>query len=194
MILAASLILNPPHNFSQIMHIQEIVQSPQQDSNTPISTITGPDYTTKKDRIAVLSTQTLENPSTLELEINNDDSDHITIHETELISDADIPPPKVRAPKQNAKSSIWNYFKTYTHQTYRHLCICLLCDAEVNYTTSMSSTMLMRHLRAKHWTVLEEMVTEEEKKRQWKEEANSVVTNQKNLTKFLKIAPCFEQA
>jgi hypothetical protein len=124
------------------MQIPEVVPSPQQDSNTSFSSITGAEI--DLDSLQPVALDTLQDSVLL-----HQDEQH-SVTDSELLRDEQTPPPKIWTPKPNAKSAIWNYFETYTHRTYRNLCICLLCDAEVNYTNSMSTTMLVRHLRAKH--------------------------------------------
>lgn len=43
-------------------------------------------------------------------------------------------PEKIQIPKKRATSNVWKYFEVYTHSAYHHLVVCLICNAEVNYT------------------------------------------------------------
>jgi hypothetical protein len=57
---------------------------------------------------------------------------------------------KRRSAKRNAKSGIWQFFEIYNNSKFHNLAYCLLCKADVNSSTTMSTGMLTRHARTKH--------------------------------------------
>ena len=110
-----------------------------------------------------------------------------------VTSSVSMLPEKIRRPKSNAKSSIWNYFEVYTAKAFKDLAVCMICDADVYYSDSMSTTMLQRHLRGKHRSVFDTLV-EEDVKKKLKTEADSIAVQQTSLKSFVTVCPSFEKA
>jgi hypothetical protein len=55
-----------------------------------------------------------------------------------------------RSKKRNAKSGIWHFFEVYHDPKFQNLAFCLLCQQDVNYSKTMSTGILTRHVRKKH--------------------------------------------
>jgi len=80
-------------------------------------------------------------------------------------ADEGIPASRValrkRGTKRNAKSGIWKYFEVYKERKFSHLAFCKLCNSDINYTISMSTGMLTRHMRVRHRINYEEYLDKE---------------------------------
>jgi hypothetical protein len=63
--------------------------------------------------------------------------------------------------KKNAKAGVWKFFEVYSDKALRHMAYCTICQADVNYTLTMSTGMLTRHTRSKHRREYEAMLEEE---------------------------------
>ncbi len=74
-----------------------------------------------------------------------DDTEDPKAHSSEIISYE-----RRRDNKRNAKSGIWQFFEIYRDRKFQNLAFCLLCKKDVNYSTTMSTGMLTRHVRTKH--------------------------------------------
>jgi len=104
-------------------------------------------------------------------------------------------PAKVRKSKRNAKSAIWNYFEVYTDKAYKDLAVCMICNNDVNYSASMSTTMLLRHLRSKHRDAYDALVEEDAKKKLKSDsDLKTTTVHQSSLTSFMTICPSFQES
>ncbi len=140
---------NIAHYFFQPCH-----ETPA-DSQTSFSSISCSIVEVDEDSIVVLprehdtSTVSMGGSRSSERENAGDDPNSV------VTTSVSVVPVKIRKPKSNAKSSIWNYFEVYTAKAFKDLAVCLICDAEVYYSDSMSTIMLQRHLRGKHRSVFD---------------------------------------
>jgi hypothetical protein len=62
--------------------------------------------------------------------------------------------------KKNAKAGVWKFFKVYSDKALWHMAYCTICQADVNYTLTMSTIMLTRHMRSKHHKEYDDMLEE----------------------------------
>lgn len=99
-------------------------------------------------------------------------SDDVIGSDDPLISGASITIPRFpsfqerkRYAKKNAKAGIWKFFEVYSDKALRHMAYCKICQGDINYTLTMSTGMLTRHMRSKHRKEYEEMLEEAAVKR-----------------------------
>jgi hypothetical protein len=165
------------------------------DSQTSFSSISCSITEVDEDSIVVLprehdtSTVSMGGSKSSERENAGDDPNSV------VTTNVSVVPVKIRKPKSNAKSSIWNYFEVYTAKAFKDLAVCLICDAEVYYSDSMSTTMLQRHLRGKHRSAFDTLVEEDVKKKLKRESTSaSLAIQQTSVKKFVTVCPSFEKA
>jgi hypothetical protein len=90
-----------------------------------------------------------------------------------VTSSVSLIPKKIRQPKGNVKASIWNYFEVYTAKEFKDLAVCMICNAKVYYSDSMSTTVLQRHLSGKHRSIFNTLI-EDDVKKKLKTKADSI--------------------
>jgi hypothetical protein len=57
-----------------------------------------------------------------------------------------------KASKRCGRSAVWKYFQVYKEAKFKAWTFCTLCSKQVNCTDTMSTGMLLRHLRKCHRT------------------------------------------
>jgi len=96
-----------------------------------------------------------------------------------------------RSIKRNAKSWIWQFFEVYHDQKFQNLAFCLLCQQDVNYSKTMSTGMLTRHVRTKHRCHYKAML-ESEITKKFRADAESNVKVQSCIDKYVEFNSSFE--
>ncbi len=102
---------------------------------------------------------------------------------------------KRRSAKRNAKSGIWQFFEIYKDLKLHNLAYCLLCKVDVNYSTTMSTGMLTRHVRTKYRNEYQNMLEEEISKKLRADPASNSVGNvkvQSSIEKYVEFNSTFE--
>ncbi len=102
---------------------------------------------------------------------------------------------KKRASKRNTKSGIWKFFEIYKDPKIQNMAFCLLCKKDVNYTFTMSTGMLTRHIRSKHRFEYQAMLEEEISKKSRPNTASKSndVKVQSSIDKFVEVCSGFDK-
>jgi hypothetical protein len=69
--------------------------------------------------------------------------------------------------KKNARSEVWKHFQVFKERLYKSWTFCIHCNRNVFYTDTMSTGMLIWHLRKHHrdqYDAFIEVEVEKEKK------------------------------
>lgn len=103
-------------------------------------------------------------------------------------------PPKTRCVKKNAKSLLWSHFHVYEHPSYRHLAFCLLCQKDVNYSKTMSTSALTKHLRKFHKEEFDVILTSKAQMAYDEAKEAAGTAAQVSITNYIEPAPSFQEA
>jgi hypothetical protein len=102
--------------------------------------------------------------------------------------------------KKNARAGVWNFFEVCSNKALWHIAYCTICQVNVNYTLTMSTGMLTRHMRSKHWREYEAMLEEEAFKKIDANYNSSCVSTQDltdklqcSIENFVEFSPMFEK-
>jgi len=104
-------------------------------------------------------------------------------------------PSKARMTKKNARSEVWKHFQVFKERLYKSWTFCIHCNRNVFYTDTMSTGMLIRHLRKHHrdqYDAFIEVEVEKEKKEEKKRKTTA--SGQKKVTGFMSYFPNHEKA
>ena len=96
-----------------------------------------------------------------------------------------------KASKKCGRSDVWKYFQVYKEAQFKAWTFCTLCSKQVNYTDTMSTGMLLRHLRKCHrkeYDSVLELDVEKKKKIQKTSESQAKISG------FVAYFPSFEKA
>jgi len=119
----------------------------------------------------------------------------ITVDES--CSDKKNPPSAAaaRIPKKHGRSSVWKYFLVFKERRYKAWTYCTSCQRNIFYTDTMSTGMLLRHLRKYHRDKFDELIElEVENMKEAEEKAQIAADSQKKITGFVTYLPSSEKA
>jgi len=100
--------------------------------------------------------------------------------------------------KKNAKSAIWKFFEIYSDKHLKHLAHCKICNEDINYTLTMSTGMLTRHLSRKHREEYAEMLEQDALSKVQASSCSMIssldvaVKVQSSIESYVKFGPAFE--
>jgi len=97
----------------------------------------------------------------------------------------------LKASKKGGRSIIWKYFQVYKEAKFKAWTFCTLCSKQVNYTDTMSTGILLRHLQKCHKQEYGSVV---EKDLERKAKDKSTSGSQSKISGFIAYFPSFEKA
>jgi hypothetical protein len=98
--------------------------------------------------------------------------------------------------KRNKKAvnEIWEYFRIYHEKQFQIHAFCILCNKDVNYGKTHSTSSLEKHMRSKHAKEYQVVMSERTAKRLCVEEnkSNAIVVAQAKVTEYVVPSPNFQ--
>jgi hypothetical protein len=85
------------------------------------------------------------------------------------------------------KSEIWKYFQIYNEKKYSNLAFCILCNKDINYGKTHSTSTLDQHLQRRHVEEFNSLMVEKTNKRLCTD-----VPKQSKLTDFINVKSKYE--
>jgi hypothetical protein len=168
-----------------------IMPSPLPPTSNHISTDRGDDISSVTSSLIGSNSHDAEFSSRNEVEISEDSTALETADEIIIDDEVEIrEKTKTWSRKKHARSEVWKFFEVFKEMMYKSWAFCSLCQSDVYYTDTMSTGMLLRHLRKHHREEYNNVLDAEVQK----QKKPKLDTDQPKIAGFVTYFPTFQKS